>query len=238
MSGLGKLPAGDDPDQYIHRNVHCDVLIVGGGPAGLAAALAASDSAMRVMVIEQDTLSGGSLLWNEENINGEPGSVWLEDTVRVLRQRDNVTLLTNTTASAWFDHRMVIAGEMLSDRRVSGAGEGPRQRLWKIHAREMILATALLSNHWYSPTTIARASLLASAIQQYCVRYAVAPGMRIVIAANNDSAYSVAGALMNAGVDVVAMIDSRQNLTGEGARVMRDHGMTVFQNAIPLGLSG
>ena len=238
MSGLGKLPAGDDPDQYIHRNVHCDVLIVGGGPAGLAAALAASDSAMRVIVIEQDTLLGGSLLWNEENINGEPGSVWLEDTVRVLRQRDNVTLLTNTTASAWFDHRMVIAGEMLSDRRVSGEGEGPRQRLWKIHTREMILATGAIEQPLVFANNDRPGIMLASAVQQYCVRYAVAPGMRVVIAANNDSAYSVAGALMNAGVDVAAMIDSRQNLTGEGARVMRYHGMTVFQNAIPLDCRG
>ena len=234
MSGLGKLPAGDDPDQYIHRNVHCDVLIVGGGPAGLAAALAASDSAMRVIVIEQDTLSGGSMLWNEENINGEPGSVWLEDTVRVLQRRNNVTLLTGTTATAWFDHRMVIAGEMVSDRRISGEGEGPRQRLWKIHTREMILATGAIEQPLVFANNDRPGIMLASAIQQYCVRYAVAPGMRIVIAANNDSAYSVAGALMNAGVDVVAMIDSRQNLTGEGARVMRDHGMTVFQNAIPL----
>ena len=129
------------PTQYVHHNVHCDVLVVGAGPAWLSAALAASEHAVRVIVIEQDTLSGGSLLWNEESINGEPGSVWLEDTVRVLWQRDNVTLLTNTTASAWFDHRMVIAAEMVQDRRITEAGEGPRQRLWKIHAQEVVLAT-------------------------------------------------------------------------------------------------
>ena len=122
LSGLGKLPPGDDPDHYTHHNVHCDVLVVGGGPAGLSAALAASEHGLRVVLIEQDSLLGGSLLWSEGNIDGEQGDAWLEDTVSVLRQRDNVTLLTNTTASAWFDHRMVIACEMVNDRRITGAG--------------------------------------------------------------------------------------------------------------------
>ena len=100
LSGLGKLPPGDDPDHYVHHNAHCDVLVVGSGPAGLGAALAAGRNAARVIVLEQDSLMGGSLLWGEENIDGEPGNGWLERTVRTLQQRDNVTLLTNTTASA------------------------------------------------------------------------------------------------------------------------------------------
>ena len=238
MSGLGKLPPADDPDQYIHHNVHCDVLIVGGGPAGLSAALAASDHALRVIVIEQDTLLGGSLLWSEASIDGEQGSVWLENTVRVLQQRDNVTLLTNTTATACFDHRMVIAGEMVSDRRVTGEDEGPRQRLWKVHAKEIVLATGAIEQPLIFANNDRPGIMLASAVQQYCSRYAVAPGRRIVIATNNDSAYRSARAIMNAGIDVVAMIDSRQKLIGESARALRDQGMTVFQNAIPLDCRG
>ena len=238
LSGLGKLPPGDDPDHYMHHNVHCDVLIVGGGPAGLSAALAASDNAARVVVIEQDSLLGGSLLWSEGSINGEQADVWLEDMVSVLRQRDNVTLLTNTTASAWFDHRMVIACEMVSDRRVTGEGEGPRQRLWKVHAREVVLATGAIEQPLVFANNDRPGIMLASAVKQYCNRYAVVPGMRIAIATNNDSAYGVAGALMNAGVDVVAMIDARQSLAGDGARALRDQGMTVFHNAIPLDCRG
>ena len=238
LSGLGKLPPGNDPDRYVHHNVHCDVLIVGGGPAGLSAALAASDNAARVVVIEQDSLLGGSLLWSEGIINGERGDAWLEETERVLRQRDNVTMLTGTTASAWFDHRMVIACEMVSDRRVTGEGEGPRLRLWKIHAREVILATGAIEQPLVFANNDRPGIMLASAVQQYCNRYAVAPGMCVAIATNNDSAYGVAGALMNAGIDVVAMIDARQSPAGEGARMIRDQGMTVFHNAIPLDCAG
>ena len=238
ISGLGKLPTGDDPDRYVHHNVHCDVLIVGAGPAGLGAALTASEHGLRVVVTEQDSQLGGSLLWSEESIDGVQADTWLEDTVRVLRQRDNVTLLTDTTASAWFDHRMVIACQMVSDRRIPGEGEGPRQRLWKIHARDIILATGAIEQPLVFANNDRPGIMLASAVQQYCNRYAVAPGKRMAIATNNDSAYGVAGALRNAGVDVVAMIDSRQKLAGKPARLVRDQGMTVFHNAMPRDCRG
>ena len=238
LSGLGKLPPGDDPDRYVHHNVHCDVLIAGAGPAGLSAALAASDSGARVVMVEQDSLLGGSLLWSEGSINGEQGNIWLEDAVRVLRQRDNVTLLTGTTASAWFDHRMVIACQMVSDRRSPGEEEGPCQRLWKIHARDIILATGAIEQPLVFANNDRPGIMLASAVQQYCNRYAVAPGERMAIATNNDSAYGVAEALRNAGVDVVAMIDSRQKLAGKAARLVRDQGMTVFHNAMPRDCRG
>ena len=238
MSGLGKLPPGADPDRYVHHNVHSDVLVVGSGPAGLAAALAASETAARVVVVEQDNRMGGSLLWSEGKINGDQADVWLEDTVRVLRQRDNVTLLTNTTASAWFDHRLVIACETVTDRRITGAGEGPRQRLWKIHARDIVLATGAIEQPLVFANNDRPGIMLASAVQQYCNRYAVAPGKRIAVATNNDSAYGVAGALRHAGVDVVAVIDSRKKLTGKAARLVRDQGMTVFHNAMPRDCRG
>ena len=238
MSGLGKLPAVDDPDHYVHHNVHCDVLIVGGGPAGLSAALSAGRKVARVIVIEQDSLVGGSLLWSEEDIDGRPGEVWLERAARTLQQRENVTLLTSTTASAWFDHRVVIASETVSDRRATGKGEGPRQRLWKIHAREIIFTTGAIEQPLVFANNDRPGVMLAGAVQQYCKRYAVAPGQRVVIATNNDSAYNVAGTLMNAGIDVVAMIDARQSLAGRGARGLRDQGMTVFHNAVPLDCRG
>lgn len=238
LSGLGKLPPGDDPDHYVHHNAHCDVLVVGSGPAGLGAALAAGRNAARVIVLEQDSLMGGSLLWGEENIDGEPGNGWLERTVRTLQQRDNVTLLTNTTASAWFDHRMVIASETVSDRRETGKGEGPRQRLWKIHAREIVFATGAIEQPLVFANNDRPGIMLAGAVQQYCKRYAVEAGKRVVIATNNDSAYNVAGALMDAGIDVVAMIDARQSLAGRGAKLMRDQGITVFHNAAPLDCRG
>ena len=238
LSGLGKLPSENDPDQYIHRNIHCDVLVVGSGPAGLAAALAAGERARRVIVVEQDGELGGSLLWTDTRVDGESGWVWLEETVRKLKQQDNVTLLTSTTASAWFEHNMVIAVEQVNDRRITGEDAGPRQRLWKIHAREIVLATGALEQPLVFANNDRPGIMLASALQQYCGRYAVAPGTRIVIAANNDGAYAVADAIINAGIDVVAVIDSRQKPAHKSVRAMHEQGITVFQNAIALDCSG
>ena len=119
-----------------------------------------------------------------------------------------------------------------------GSDEGPRQRLWKVHAREIVLATGAIEQPLVFANNDRPGIMLASAVQQYCNRYAVAPGKRVAVATNNDSAYRVAGALRNAGIDVVAMIDSRQKLSGKAARQVRDQGMTVFHNALPLDCRG
>ena len=119
-----------------------------------------------------------------------------------------------------------------------GQGEGPRQRLWKVHAREIVLATGAIEQPLVFANNDRPGIMLASAVQQYCNRYAVAPGKRIAIATNNDSAYRVAHVLRSAGIDVVAMIDARQKLSGKAARQVRDQGMTVFHNAVPLDCRG
>ena len=133
---------------------------------------------------------------------------------------------------------MVVAVECLGDRRDTGEGEGPRQRLWKIHASEIILATGAIEQPLVFANNDRPGIMLASAVQQYCNRYAVAPGKRIAIATNNDSAYGVAGALVNAGIDVAAVVDSRQKPAGEAAQAVREQGMTVFHNAVPLDSRG
>ena len=238
LAGLGRLPPAVDPDAYERRNAHCDVLIVGGGAAGLSAALAASEHAARVIVLEQDRAPGGSLLWSDARVDGRPEGAWLEDAVQALRQRDNVTLLTGTTAVAWFDHHLVVAEQRLREQRATGAGAGPRQCLWKLQAREVVLATGAIEQPLLFANNDRPGVMLASAVQQYCNRYAVAAGKRIAIATNNDSAYGVADALLRAGVEIVAMIDARRELLGAPARNMRDQGLTVFQDAIPLDCRG
>src|SRR5436309_3157871 len=104
MAGLGRAPGEPDPDRYTQRYAHCDVLVIGAGPAGLAAALAAAESGARVMICDEQSEPGGSLLASDATIDGKPAQDWLAETVAALARRDNVVLLSRTTAFGYFSH--------------------------------------------------------------------------------------------------------------------------------------
>jgi sarcosine oxidase, subunit alpha len=236
-AGLGKIPPADDPDHYLHRNAHCDVLICGAGPAGLTAALAAAKSGARVILVEQDTEAGGSLLWDKTDIDGNAADVWLNNVVKKLIDLDNLTLLTQASASAFFDHNLLLVTEKLSDAHHENIDQ-PRERLWKIRAREVILATGAIEQPLVFPYNDRPGIMLASAVQHYLNRYAVNAGQRLVLATNNNAAYQTALDLLDAGVTVECIIDSRASTNGAIPIQVRERGVTVFQNSVPIDTSG
>ena len=141
-AGLGRAPSAPDPDRYAQRFAHCDVLVVGAGPAGLAAALAAAATGARVMLCDEQPEPGGSLLdEHAATIDGQPRKQWLSDPLAALCARPNVTLLTRTTAFGYFPHNLIGLCERLTDHRPAPAAGTPRERLWQVRAREVVLAT-------------------------------------------------------------------------------------------------
>ncbi len=225
LAGLGKAPREPGLDRYHIRHAHCDVLICGGGAAGIMAALAAGRSGVRVLLIDQQNRLGGALLGERVRIDGEPAGVWLARSRDELAALKNVTVLLDTTVTAYYEHNYLTAAEIFG-----AAGQGAvRERQWRIRAREVILATGAIERPLVFANNDRPGVMLASAVREYANRFGVAAGKAVIVATNNDSAYGCALDLRAAGVDVVGVVDSR-NMTIDGPvqRAANQAGIKVY----------
>jgi sarcosine oxidase subunit alpha len=199
MAGLGRAPQLPDADRYEERSAQADVLIVGGGVAGLAAAAAAAGSGARTLLLTSGAHLGGSLAWR-----GEPQVAALVAQAR----HTGVQLLTGTSAFGVYDHNLVCACESLGSEG-EGAAAVLRERLWKIRARRIIAAAGAFERPLVFPDNDRPGVMLAGAAWKYAAAYGVVCGRRAVVAANDDFAYDAAQALRAAGVHIVALVDRR-----------------------------
>ncbi len=227
-AGLGRAPEGADPDRYDKRHVHCDVLVAGGGPAGLAAALAAGRAGARVIVADEQSEFGGALLGLRAEIGGDPALDWVDDSVAELAANEEVRLLPRSTVFGYYDHDYLGVVERVTDHLGPAAPSGlPRQRLWKVRAKQVVLATGAHERPLVFADNDRPGIMLASAAQTYVNRYAVRPGDRAVFFTSNDSAYQAALDLADAGVRGAAMVDLRRSPQGPLVDKVRDRGIEI-----------
>ena len=236
VAGVGRAPDQPDPDRYEHLYTHADVLVVGAGPAGLAAALAAGRMGARVLLVDDQVEPGGQLLNTRYTIGSRPAQDWVDDAVTELARLPEVRRLVRTLALGVYDHGQVACLERAAP--VTQGRARWRERLWRIRAREIVVATGASERPVIFDGNDRPGTLLASAVRGYANRYAVAAGKRAVVFANNDDAYRTGLDLAHACVEVAAIVDLRHPVeTGLPAQA-RERGLRVLSGSAVVGTRG
>lgn len=227
-AGLGRAADEADPDPYEKATAFCDVLVVGSGPAGLAAALAAGRSGARVILCEQDALPGGRLRDESATLDGKAGWQWAEQVRQELAGMPEVRVMTRACVFGAYDGGTYGALERVADHVTIPKDGQPRQRLWRIIARECVMATGAIERPVVFPNNDRPGVMLAGAVRTYLNRFGVSPGRKAVLYTCNDDGLRTALDLRRAGVAIAAIVDSRPAGVGGGAQVASQCGAAFF----------
>lgn len=262
-AGLGSSPRLPDPDRYEKTYAHCDVLVVGAGPAGLAAAYTAARSGARVMLVEDHAELGGSLLSQDTEsgrhdkaaavvnvaaadvaaplvgatIDGKPVDVWVEHIAAELQANPNVQILTRATAFGYQDHNLVTVCHRLTDHLPVHSRRGVRERLYKVRAKAVVLAAGAHERPMIFGNNDLPGIMLAGAVSTYINQYGVLPGKKAVVFTNNDEAYRTAIDLTRHGASVL-VVDARTATQGSLPEQAKRQGISVMYGAMVIEASG
>ncbi|RED45780.1 sarcosine oxidase subunit alpha family protein [Aestuariispira insulae] len=231
-AGLGRLSMEEDPDKYDKGFLHCDLLVIGAGPAGLSAALLAGRSGARVILADEDFRMGGRLNAETLAIGDQTGADWAASTVAELAAMANVSLMPRTTVYGAYDHGIYGALERRTDHLAHSNGK-PRQVLWRIYSKRTVLCAGATERPIAFGNNDRPGVMLAGAVRAYVNRYGAAPGKRVAVFTNNDDGWRTAHDLAAKGIAVAAVIDVR-----EKAGVTAPNGVESFLGCRVVDIKG
>ncbi|WP_111431363.1 sarcosine oxidase subunit alpha [Rhodobacteraceae bacterium DSL-40] len=237
-AGLGVSPKEEDPDHYASRYLHCDVLVVGAGPTGLAAARAAAVGGLKVVLVDENAEAGGTLLSEPQaRIDGRPAWDWLTAELAALKEL-GVKIMTRTTAIGYYHQNMIGMVEKLTDHLPALPADTPRERMWRVRARQVVLAQGALEKPLVFHGNDRPGVMLAGSAQTFLNRYGVLVGKKPVVITSHDSAWYAAFDLQDAGAKVQAIVDIRGTVSEALLSGARSRGITVKLSHTATGTSG
>lgn len=237
-AGLGRAAEAADPDHYEKAFAFCDALIIGGGPAGISAALAASRAGARVILCDEDFELGGRILSERQTINRAPATDWLLKSVEELSANPNVVLMRRTTVFGVYDQGTYGAVERVSDHLAVPPPYHPRQRVWRIVAKQSVLCAGSIERPLIFAGNDKPGVMLGAAVRTYVNRFGVSPGRRMTVVTSNDDGWRTAEDLRAADVPVVALIDTRPQVDSSLLGKFTREGTLVSLGAHPIAVRG
>jgi len=233
-AGLGRLPDGVDTARYNHMNAHCDVLVVGTGLSGLAAALTAARAGDDVILVEQEARPGGSLLYDSTEIDGKSPDDWLAATLTELKACENVRIMLSATVAGYYDYNVLT----IHDRSSAYRKDNPVETFWKVRAGRVVLATGAIEQPLMFGNNDMPGIMLAGAVRQYASRYSVRCGDCAVGVVNNDLGWCSVFALHDAGIEVPVIVDTRDVVNEKLLNSAGNRDIAVHTGATPLCARG
>lgn len=235
-AGLGHAPQAPDPDTYDKRNAHCDVLVVGAGPTGLMAAQTAARAGARVILADEQSEFGGSLLSDSCTVGGLAAASWISQMVETLSQLPDVLLLNRSTVTGYHDHNFLVINQRRTHHLAQPDPLLSRERLWRVRAKQVVLATGAIERPLVFADNDRPGVMLASAVSTYMRRYGVLPGRSAVVFTNNDSAYRCVHDLIEAGIRVQGLVDVRRRAPSAARDGLAHFGVPIYDNHVITGV--